>query len=280
LNAAGVVAALAAEARTLGPTPGRGARLARGGEGYAMLSGGMLLVVSGIGQAAAAAAAGRLIDAGAGALVSWGVAGGLVPSLEAGAVCLPEEVIGPDGTRYPTASEWRETLSPLVAAHRPVACGSLLTSAMPIATAAAKAAAHQDTGAVAVDMESSAVAKAARTHGLPFIAVRAIVDTAADEVPRAVSGASQSGQVRIGRLVLGLMRSPADLVPLLRLAKRYRAAIGSLRAVAALLEGPSAISMGAISMGAISMGATSMDATSMGTTPAGPTFPRAGSRPT
>jgi adenosylhomocysteine nucleosidase len=237
LNAAGVVAALAAEARTLDPAPVRGATQPRGGIGYEMLSGGMLLVVSGIGQAAAAAAAGRLIDAGAGALVSWGLAGGLAPSLEAGAVCLPEEVIGPDGTHYSTAREWRETLARSVAAHRRVAGGSMLTSAAPIATTAAKAAAHRDTGAVAVDMESSAVAKVALTRGLPFIAVRAIVDTAADELPRAVSGASGSGQVRIGRLVLGLMRSPVDLVSLLRLAKRYRIAIGSLRTVAALLEG-------------------------------------------
>jgi adenosylhomocysteine nucleosidase len=261
LNPAGVVAALAAEARTLGPTPARGGALPRGGEGCDMLSGGMLLVVSGIGQAAAAAAARRLIDAGAGALVSWGLAGGLAPSLEAGAVCLPEEVIGPDGIHYPTAREWRETLSPLVAAHRRVAYGSLLTSAAPIASPAAKAAAHHDTGAVAVDMESSAVARAARTCGLPFIAVRAIIDTAADEVPRAVSGTSQSGQVRIGPLFLGLMRSPVDLVPVLRLAKRYRTAIGSLRVVAALLE-------------------ATPPTTTTGATPAGPVLPRAASRPT
>jgi hypothetical protein len=118
---------------------------------------------------------------------------------------------------------------------------------------------------MAVDMESSAVAKAARTCGVPFIAVRVIVDTAADEVPRAVSGASESGQVRIGRLLLGLMRSPADLVPLLRLTKRYRIAIGSLRAVAALLEGSSPTSAGPTAKGASSGGAT---------------LPRAASRPT
>jgi adenosylhomocysteine nucleosidase len=228
LKATGVVAALAAEARTLDATAVPGGKLSG--------SGGMLLVVSGMGQIAAAAAAGRLIDAGADALVSWGVAGALAPSLEAGAVCLPEEVIAPDGTRYSTAREWRERLTPLVAAHRRVAHGSLLTSAAPIAGAAAKAATHRDTGAVAVDMESSAVAKAARARALPFIAVRAIVDTAADEVPRAVSAASESGQVRIGRLILGLVGSPADLVHLVRLAKRYRIAIGSLRAVGAVLE--------------------------------------------
>jgi len=230
----------------------------------------MLLVVSGIGQAAAAAAARRLIDAGAGALVSWGLAGGLAPSLESGAVCLPEEVIGPDGAHYATAGEWRETLAPLVAARRRVVRGSLLTSFAPIGTATAKAAAHRDTGAVAVDMESSAVAEAARTHGLPFIAVRAIVDAAAEEVPRAVSGASQSGQVRIGRLFLGLMCSPVDLIPLLRLAKGYRTAIGSLRAVAALLEATPPTFGGPTSKAPTSGAPTSAGPTSGDPTPGDP----------
>jgi adenosylhomocysteine nucleosidase len=245
LNPAGVVAALAAEARTFAASPSGGGAprpgevLAGGGHGFATLNGGMLLAVSGVGQAAAAATARRLIEAGAGALVSWGLAGGLAPSLEAGVVCLPEEVIDPEGTRYPTTGEWREALAALVAAHRPVARGTLLTSAAPIATVAAKAAANRDTGAVAVDMESSAVAKAARAGGIPFIAVRAIVDTAADEVPRAVTGASESGQVRIGPLLAGLMRSPVELLALLPLAKRYRSAMSSLRAVAALLAGTS-----------------------------------------
>jgi adenosylhomocysteine nucleosidase len=243
LNSAGVVAALAAEARTLGST------LPRGGEAYARLPGGMLLAVGGIGEAAAAAAAERLVEAGADALVSWGMAGGLDPSLEAGVVCLPHEVIAPDGTHYPTAREWRETLAPLIAAGHRVARGSLLTSVLPLATVFAKGAAHRNTGAVAVDMESSAVARTARTHGLPFIAVRAIVDTAKDVVPPAVSAASESGQVRIGRLLLGLLRSPADLMPLLRLATRYRAATGSLQAVAALLSGTSPTSAGPTSAG-------------------------------
>jgi hypothetical protein len=40
--------------------------------------------------------------------------------------------------------------------------------------------------------------------------------------------------VRLGRLLVGLVRSPGEIVPLLRLARRYRAAIRSLRAVAKL----------------------------------------------
>ena len=76
---------------------------------------------------------------------------------------------------------------------------------------------------------------------MPFIAVRVIVDTARDGIPQAVAGASRAGKLRIGRLILGLMRSPLEIASLLRLARRYRVALRSLRAVAALgkLEPPS-----------------------------------------
>jgi hypothetical protein len=73
------------------------------------------------------------------------------------------------------------------------------------------------------------VAHAAR---LPFIAVRVIVDTAADVLPRAVVAASRAGRVRTGRLVVGLLLAPAQIKPLIRLSQRYRAAIRSLRVIA------------------------------------------------
>ena len=92
MNAAGVVAALAAEARVLGPARPQG-------EGLAVLADGNLLAISGMGPKAARSAALRLIDAGATSLVSWGLAGGLDPALEAGAVCVPREVIAADGSR-------------------------------------------------------------------------------------------------------------------------------------------------------------------------------------
>ncbi len=227
MTAAGVVAALAAEARALDPA-------ARGGGGPTILPDGTLLSVSGIGCAAAARAALGLIESGARALVSWGMAGALDPSLAAGAVCLPSEVIGADGASFITAGYWREPLAMLVAAHRTVACGKLLTSARAIDTVAAKQAAHRETGAVAVDMESTAVAQVAATHGVPFIAVRVIVDTAGDTVPGSVVAASAAGQVKLGRLICGLVLSPADIAPLVRLARRYRIAGRSLAAVAGL----------------------------------------------
>jgi hypothetical protein len=69
---------------------------------------------------------------------------------------------------------------------------------------------------------------------VPFIAIRVIVDTARDAIPDSVTAAGESGQVQIGRLLRGLARSPAEVVPLVRLARRYRLAIRSLRAVGKL----------------------------------------------
>jgi hypothetical protein len=81
-------------------------------------------------------------------------------------------------------------------------------------------------------MESSAVAAIAADHGIPFIAIRVIVDTAADELPQAAVEAMQSGRVRISRLILGIVRRPRDVAALMRLADRYRAAKRSLTEVA------------------------------------------------
>jgi adenosylhomocysteine nucleosidase len=229
LTGAGVVAALPAEARALGPSM----RSSDGDsfEELASLSGSRL-AISGIGYEAAHAAARALVDAGVTALMSFGMAGGLDPALKAGSIVLPTELISPSGTRFLTCRSWRERIAAAVSSLRAVTEGNLLTSALAIESVAAKAAAYQTSGAVAVDMESAAVAEVARAAHLPFIAVRVIVDTAADVLPRAVVAASRAGRVRTGRLVVGLLLAPAQIKPLIRLSQRYRAAIRSLRVIA------------------------------------------------
>jgi adenosylhomocysteine nucleosidase len=225
LNGVGVVAALEAEARTLGP-------VVRRRDGLSSLGDGALLAVSGMGGERAEIAARRLVDAGAAALMSFGLAGGLDPTLSVGTVVLPTAVISLGGARFATSADWREHLSNAIARRRPVAAGTLLTSAQPIGAVADKAAAFRDSGAVAVDMESYGIAQVAAAHSLPFVAVRVIVDTAADVLPRAVVAASRDGRVNIRHLFGGLAAAPLDLAALIRLAHRYRAATRSLAAVA------------------------------------------------
>ncbi len=222
---AGVVAALTAEARTLGVAVKRG-------DGFATTREGILVAVSGIGGTAAAVAARLLADAGATSLVSWGLAGGLDPALAAGTICLPTAVIAADGSRFATDHHWRELLAAAIAARRMVVKGSLFTALSSIDDVAGKAAAFHATGAAAVDMESHAIAAVAASRKLPFIAIRVIVDTAHDALPDAVVAASSGGEVSTSRLVRELLLSPQAIAPLLRLALRYRAARGALDAVA------------------------------------------------
>ncbi len=228
----GIVCALATEARHLQPT------LRRSSQSIESLSDGTLLSVSGMGPAAAAGAARTLIQTGAAALVSFGVAGGLDPTLAAGDICVPREVMQQHVPSIATAGGWRHRVSAALSARIPgsrVVEGSLLSSAGVVAGVADKAALFGSTGAVAVDMESFAVAEVASTHRLPFLALRAIVDRAADELPIIVTAAADAhGELRLMQLLAGLVRSPAQLAPLLRLGRRYRAASQSLAAIARL----------------------------------------------
>jgi adenosylhomocysteine nucleosidase len=226
LNGLGIVAALLAEARTLDPA-------IRQGDALASLADGTLLVVSGMGPAAARYGARRLIEAGSGALISWGMAGGLDPALLTGTPFLPSEVVSPEGEVFPTARDWRERLCAALTASRPVCEGRLLTCREPIGTAADKAIAFRQTAAAAVDMESFAVAEVAARGGLPFIAVRVIVDAAADALPRALlAAAAGRGVVQVRRLLGGLVRAPADVPALSRLVRKYWTARRALSIVA------------------------------------------------
>jgi adenosylhomocysteine nucleosidase len=209
---AGIVCALAVEARALNPT-------ARPGSPCAVLADGSLLIVSGMGGVAAAAGARVLIDAGATALASFGLAGGLDASLRPGAICLPTEVVGLDGSGLATTAHWRARVESALVARYAVASGKLLSTDRAIASID--------------EMESLGIAQVASDHGLPFISIRVIVDSAADNLPRAVAAAAdQSGQLNIWRLLGALARAPADIAPLMRLGSRYRVASRSLRAVA------------------------------------------------
>src|SRR3954466_94231 len=92
LNTVGIVCALASEARHLRPADGT------------------LVATTGMESSAASAGARALIDAGARALASWGMAGGLDPSLKAGEILLPTEVITSDDRVHRCEKGWLERL--------------------------------------------------------------------------------------------------------------------------------------------------------------------------
>ncbi len=182
--------------------------------------------------------AGQLVAEGAQTLLSFGVAGGLSPDLDCGELIVAETLRGPDGTNYPTDVAWREalttTLTEITLHYRQ---GAILGSARTLRETADKQAAFKDSGCLAVDMESAAVAAIAAESGLPFLAVRAVADCATDSLPGFVASAVKpDGKPAIGRALAALARRPGDIPATLRLARQTELALARLRMLGSVRE--------------------------------------------
>lgn len=171
-----------------------------------------------------------LIDQGATALVSFGIAGGLAPHLTPGALLLAEAILDRHGARWPTDAAWRESLQRETGAD---ASGPMLISETAIRSVSEKAHLHATTGAIAVDMESGGVARAAAAAGMPFLVVRVIADPAGRRLPpSALAGLGPDGRQRPLAALAALARRPWETLELLRLGRDSSAAMRRLRGVA------------------------------------------------
>src|SRR5690606_7003830 len=141
------------------------------------------VVQSGPGPERAAAAAAAGLGSGAAALLSWGVAGGLVRGVEPGTVLVPRIVLTPGGASHPTDAGWRAALVAALRAEFPLREEPLLSGDAVLETPAAKADAAAASGAIGVDTESAAIAGTASRARVPFAAIRVIVDAADDALP-------------------------------------------------------------------------------------------------
>ena len=162
-------------------------------------------------------AAARAVEAGASALVSFGLAGGLNPALAAGAIIIPARLIV-HGRQIPTHEALTDALGG-------VTSPALLASDRVIGSAAGKAERWADMHADAVDMESGAVAQAAARAEIPFAIVRAICDPATRALPpAAMSSLNRSGGISVLGLLGSLVTKPGQISDLRELARDSAAA--------------------------------------------------------
>jgi len=174
----------------------------------------------------------RAMAAGCKGLISFGVAGGLAPELKPGTCIIGSGVIV-DGEERPTDARWSHRLQRIIP---DTVYGPLLGVREPIALAQDKRALHQKTGALAVDMESHVVARAAAAHGVPLAAIRVVVDPVERTIPRsALAGARPDGTIDPLAVVRSLMRYPRDLIGLVHMSLDARAARATLVQGSALL---------------------------------------------
>jgi hopanoid-associated phosphorylase len=174
----------------------------------------------------------RAMAAGCGGLISFGVAGGLTRDLKPGTCVIGSAIL--DGeTQSPTDARWAQRLMRIIpdTVHGPI-----VGVRKPVAHSAAKAALHRETGAIAVDMESHMVARAAVRHGVPLAAIRVVVDPVERTIPRsALAGTRSDGTIDPLAVVRSLMRCPRDLAGLVRMSLDARAARATLVRGSALL---------------------------------------------
>lgn len=189
----GVVTGLKAEARWLGQA-------------------GFMVRVGGGTPDGAKSAAQSLLDQGAEALLSFGLAGGLQPGLQPGTVLVPAQIITSSGHYACDAA--------LMASLGGETPGALLAGRIIAATATEKSFLYQQNKAVAVDLESGAVAAMAMQHALPFAVLRAVADPAERTLPPAALVALKNdGSLDWRRLVGSILRQPGQISGLIKVGQ-------------------------------------------------------------
>jgi adenosylhomocysteine nucleosidase len=147
------------------------------------------------------------------ALIMAGLAGALAPELRVGDVVI-------QGTHRPLQG----------LAHRVVA-GNLATARGIVATLADKAALFRETGALAVDMETKPAQQYAESMNIPFLAVRAILDSAAEPLdPAFLALVDAEGRPRVGRALGHLAKYPTRLPGMLHIRRATKVALTHLAA--------------------------------------------------
>jgi adenosylhomocysteine nucleosidase len=190
----------------------------------------MIAVQSGVGYQRAAAATHLLVHRFTPqALVSLGFAGGLLPEIAPGTLIVGAQLVQEGRLLDPPLEANHELVGQFVAAacgeSLPVRPGRLITAHHLIADSPSKAELARKSGACAVDMETAGVVEVAQAAGVAWVAVRAVVDAADEELPTACLQALRAdGRVALGSLLPVLWRSPRLVPHFLRLGRRTRTA--------------------------------------------------------
>jgi adenosylhomocysteine nucleosidase len=229
----GLVVALPSEGRTLA---GRCWQIVEGRQvcRESSAGGGQLIWVrSGIGYERAREAACWLVGQGVTALGVLGVSGGLSLDLVPGRLVVASLVVDAvDGGSGATLAlrDSNSLLGALRRAGEEAVGGSIVTVAEPVLEPERKGLLGRRWGALAVDMESAAVARIAAEAGLGLFALRAICDPVERQVPLALYNMiDEVGGLRINVLLVELLRRPQLIIDLLAMQRDFSRALKTLR---------------------------------------------------
>jgi len=168
-------------------------------------------------------------------VISFGVCGALDPMLGVADVILASAVVT-DGQSIPTDPAWLQRLSARVSWAK---VGALAARDEMAPDVEAKAQLRRATGALVVDMESHIVAALARRHGVPFVVLRAVSDTAGHTLPEAARvGLGPDGKPDILAVLRSLSAHPSQIPALIRTGRDAGKAHDALRQAVQNLDAP------------------------------------------
>lgn len=229
----GIIAALPEELSTL-----TAKKLAKGS--VARVSDNILVIYSGAGSENARLAAEFLLKQGANQLISWGCAAALDATFKPGDLVLANCCVDTDKVVVELNNkDWVNAINSVLVDQltKAIFMGKLVESKTIVATCQDKAMLAEATGAIAVDMESIAIAKVAQAQHIPFLAIRAIADPLTMDLPKAISYAlNDEGDVEMAKLIAYLIWHPAELPDLVKLGWYFNAAKKTLKRVARYLD--------------------------------------------
>ena len=197
----------------------------------------LLVVYSGAGHVNAKSASELLVAKGANQLISWGCAAALSESLKPGDLILADELIDAGNVVMATSADWLAYAKNSLAKFVVIQSGRLAESTSIVSSSKEKKQLHSTTGAIALDMESAAVARVAKQHILPFLTIRVIADPVNMDLPRAIYySLNDQGEMVLRKLLLFLFLHPAELTGLIKLGLYFNAAKKTLKFIAGHLD--------------------------------------------
>lgn len=183
-------------------------------------------------------------------ILSPGFAGGLDPALPRGTVVYPRRSINlTEGPPIAVAATGQGSVTTATGNATKSDALTIVSVDTVVTTAAAKRGLAVATGASLVDMETYAVATAARSAGLPCVSIRVISDDASQDLPKEIAALvqPQSGMRRLGAALAGIGRRPRAALDMWKLWEHAvvdgRTLAGAIRTfLEAISDSPSAVS--------------------------------------
>lgn len=163
-------------------------------------------------------------------LMSFGIAGGLDPSVKPGTLLIPSEIVTQKEHCHRVCPQWHEAVTDAARARGlGVNTDRLLGMSDVVSSVGRKAELYTRHRAVAVDMESHGLAEAAQAHNVPFLVIRVLADPAHRRIPEAALNAiDANGKTHLAPIFQGIVKDPLLLGDLIRLSwdvARARAAL-------------------------------------------------------